>query len=89
MYRGSGDISPPFMTLALDGVESSASCPVRFTPGGRTLVPIEQEADWAPESVRTLWSREKSLVPAVNRTPAVQPVAKPTELSYVHINIKS
>jgi hypothetical protein len=77
------------MTSALDGVEWPASCPVRFIPAGRTLVHIGQEVGWAPESVRTLWSREKSLVPAVNKTPAVQSVAKPTELSYVHINIKS
>jgi hypothetical protein len=32
---GSGDIAPPFLTLALDGGEWSASCPSRFTPGER------------------------------------------------------
>jgi hypothetical protein len=67
------------MTSALDGVEWSVSCSVRFPPVARTQVPIGREAGWVPESVRTLWSNEKSLVPAVNRTPAVQPVAKATE----------
>jgi hypothetical protein len=31
---------------------------------------IEQEAGWAPESVWTLWSKQKSLAPAGNRTPS-------------------
>jgi hypothetical protein len=40
--------------------------------------PIGYEAGGAPEPVWMMWSKEKSLVPAVNRTPAVQPVAIPT-----------
>jgi hypothetical protein len=33
------------------------------------------EAGWAPEPVWTLWSREKSLAPVGNRTPAFQLIA--------------
>jgi hypothetical protein len=32
---GSGGIAPPFLTLALDGGEWSASRFCRFTPGGK------------------------------------------------------
>jgi hypothetical protein len=39
------------------------------------LVPIGYEARWALEPVWVLWSREKCLAPARNRTPAVQAVA--------------
>jgi hypothetical protein len=39
-------------------------------------VPTAYEAGWDPEPVRILWSREKSLAPALNRTPTVQPVAR-------------
>jgi hypothetical protein len=41
----------------------------------------------APEPVWTLWRREKSLDPAGNRTPAVQPVIISTELSRITIII--
>jgi hypothetical protein len=36
---------------------------------------------WGLEPIWTLWSRDKYLAPAGNRTPTVQPVAIPTELS--------
>jgi hypothetical protein len=38
------------------------------------MIPTGYEAGWVSESVWTLWSRDKSLVSAGNRTPAVQPV---------------
>jgi hypothetical protein len=44
-------------------------------PGKEPLVPTKQEAGLAPRTVWTLWKREKSLVPAENRTPDVQLVA--------------
>jgi hypothetical protein len=37
---GSGGIAPPFLTLALDRGEWSASCPCHFTPRERAPVPI-------------------------------------------------
>jgi hypothetical protein len=39
-------------------------------------VAIGKEAGWASVQVWTMWNREKSLVPAGNRTLAVQPVAR-------------
>jgi hypothetical protein len=52
-------------------LHTPAALPSRKEP----LVPIGQETGWAPEAVWELWSREKFLAPAWNRTPAVQPVA--------------
>jgi hypothetical protein len=51
----------------------------RFTPGEKAPVPIGFEADWTPEPVWTLWSREKSLAPVSIRTPAVAMPTMPTE----------
>jgi hypothetical protein len=39
------------------------------------LVPIVLEAEWTPEPVSMLWSREKSLASARNQTLVIQPVA--------------
>jgi hypothetical protein len=74
---GTGGIAPSFLTSALDGGEWSASRPSPFTPGKRSPVTIESEAVWAPEQVWIKLRREKSLATARNRTPAVQPVARP------------
>jgi hypothetical protein len=61
---GSGGIAPPFLTLALDGGESSAShaCCLLFNPpqGKNPSVPTEQDNRWAPELVWMLWRIEKS-----------------------------
>jgi hypothetical protein len=59
-------------TSALDGGDLSASRPSRLTPTEGSLVPIEFNAGWAPEPIRTLWSREKYLTLTGNRSPAVQ-----------------
>jgi hypothetical protein len=59
-----------FSTSALDGDEWSASRPGRALPPGKgPLVPIGQEAGWAPEPVWTQRLQEKSFAPAGNRTP--------------------
>jgi hypothetical protein len=48
---------------------------VALPSGKESLVPIGWEAGWASELVLMLWSREKSLIPVVNQTLAIQPVA--------------
>jgi hypothetical protein len=58
-------------------LHASAALPLVKEPP----VAIGEEAGWAPEPVWELWRREKSLASVVNQTPAVQPAAKPTELS--------
>jgi hypothetical protein len=69
--------SHSFTTSALDGDEWSALCPGRTLPPGKgPLVPIGQEARWAPELVWTQRLEEKSFAPAGDRTPVVQPVVR-------------
>jgi hypothetical protein len=53
-----------------DKLYASAALPLKKEPRNG------QEVGWAPEPAWTLWSREKSLAPAGNRTTAVQPVAR-------------
>jgi hypothetical protein len=68
------------MTAALEGGEWSAARPGRTLSHGEDLVPIVQEAGWAPGPV---WTGGKNLVHAEIRSQAVQPgssVAIPTEL---------
>jgi hypothetical protein len=43
--------------------------PASLSPRKESLVPIGYEAEWAPEPVWTLWSREKSLASLVNPIP--------------------
>jgi hypothetical protein len=56
------------LTSALDGDEWSTSRPSLFTPGKEPLVPIGEEAGWAPEPFWTRLWREKFPAPAGNRT---------------------
>jgi hypothetical protein len=56
-------------------VSGHLHAPVALLLGNVPSVPIGQEAVWAPERVWTLWSKEKFLALAGNRTPAVQPEA--------------
>jgi hypothetical protein len=63
---GSEDIAPPFLTLALDGGEWSASNPCCFIASERALSTHCIGAAWAPEKVRMLWRTENLLpVPAL------------------------
>jgi hypothetical protein len=58
---GEGKYSSSFLTLALDGVEWSASRPgCALDPGKEPPVPIGQEAGWFPELVWTQRLEEKS-----------------------------
>jgi hypothetical protein len=73
----SGGVVPPFLASALDRGEWSAWGSSRFTPG--ETAPGKGDG-WTPALVWMLWSREISLASAGNRTPAVHPVAIPTEI---------
>jgi hypothetical protein len=53
------------MTTALEGGESPAARPGRFTPG-KDPVPIVQETGWAPGPV---WTGAENLVPTGIRSP--------------------
>jgi hypothetical protein len=75
-YGGSGGIALPFLTLAIDGGEWSASRPDRFTPRERAPG-IHWIGDWVGPraSLAAVEKKKKSLAPTGNWTPAVQPVA--------------
>jgi hypothetical protein len=66
MGSGGMCLTPAFLASTIDGSEWLASRPGQERIGGW----------WAPEPVLTLWSRDKSLSPAGNRTPAAQHVAR-------------
>jgi hypothetical protein len=52
-------------------LHSTATLP----PVKQPHLPLVKEVGWAPDLVWTFWGKEKSLVPARNRTPAVHPLA--------------
>jgi len=56
------------LPMALNGGEWSADTG-RIIPGERSVVPTEEEAGWAPESVWIILRSEKSCVPATNIYP--------------------
>jgi hypothetical protein len=60
--------------------------PAALPPVKEPQIPIGQETGWDPEPVWMLWSKERTLATAGNRTPAVQPVATPTELSRIQVS---
>jgi hypothetical protein len=72
---GSGGIAPPVLVSALDG-SGQLHAPAALASAKEPLVSIEYEARWAPESVWTLWGREKSLSLDRNRASAVQPAVR-------------
>jgi hypothetical protein len=73
---GSGDITPLFLTSALEGGEWSASRPGRFTPGKSPRYPLDRRLG-GPQNRPGCSGIEKNLVPAGNRTAAVQLIARP------------
>jgi hypothetical protein len=75
----SGDIAPPLLTSALDEGDWSASRPCRFIP--EELPP---DTHWIEGRVGPRVGLEAIKIFPVttrNRTPAVHPVAIPTEIS--------
>jgi hypothetical protein len=69
----SGDTAPPFLTLALDENEWSASRCSYFTPEEKALIPTEKEDGWTSELVYTM--QRKVTDPARNQTTDIQPIA--------------
>ena len=59
------------MTVALEGGEWSAAHPGHTLPPGKDLVPILQEAGWAPKPV---WMGAENLIPTGIRSRTAQPV---------------
>jgi hypothetical protein len=66
------------LTSALDGgVSGRRHAPAALYPRGKDPpLPIVQETGWAPELVWTQRIKEKSFVPAGDRTPVVQSVVR-------------
>jgi len=58
-YKGVEVQLHTFLTSVLDGVVSFRAWPV----------PIEQQTDWGPEPIWTIWKREKSLSDVDIRNP--------------------
>jgi hypothetical protein len=71
---GNGGIVPPFSTSALDGREGSASRPL-YPQEKNTRYPLDGRLD-ALQSRPGRYKEKENLVPAGNRTPTVQPLAR-------------
>jgi hypothetical protein len=69
-------IAPPFFTSVLDGCEGSASRPGRFTPGERAPGIHRIGGSPDPRAGLVIVGKRKSIAPARNRIPALQPVAR-------------
>jgi hypothetical protein len=55
-----------FLTLGIDSDEWSGSEFGRFSPGKVLFIPMEQDIEWFPEQVWTLWRRERTFNPCHN-----------------------
>jgi hypothetical protein len=71
---GNGGISLPFLTLALDGGEWSASCPSWFIPGERAHSTHCIGGQVGPKSRSGRYRQVKDLASCRNWTPVVQPL---------------
>jgi hypothetical protein len=77
----SGGIASPFLTWALDGDRWSGSRPGRFTPGwSRPRYALDRRLGQS-HSRPGRYGEQKNVAPSGDRTPAVQSVSIPTELS--------
>jgi len=84
-----------YWPTALEGDEGSASRPGRSLPPGKDLIPIVQEAGWAPGQV---WTGAENLAPTGIRSPdrparsqSLYWLSYPAHIIwiYVHINIET
>jgi hypothetical protein len=73
---GSGGITPPFLTSALDEDEWSPVRSGALYPGKDPPVHTEEKSALVKKPAWLLWNTEKSLGSAGNRTHAVQHVAR-------------
>jgi hypothetical protein len=80
MY-GVGGIAPPFLRHTLNGGEWSV-----LIQGREPSLPVRQGADWASELIWIVWSRGKYIFPPWNQIVAIQPVAIPTEVSWIIVH---
>jgi hypothetical protein len=73
----SGDISPPFLTLAVE-VNCQFHALAALPPGEKTPpIPIVQEAAWAPKRQPGHYKVEKNLLlPGIKPSLVVQPLCK-------------
>jgi hypothetical protein len=82
----SAGTATPFLTLAADGGELSASRPCRFIPGGKKpRYPLDKRLG-GPQSRFGCCREEKNLSPAGNRTLAVQPITHRCTDSYAKVD---
>jgi hypothetical protein len=64
------------LDLGIREVSGQLHAPAALLPGKEPPVPIGKKNGWVPNLVWTLWSTEKSLAPAGNRTTAVQHITR-------------
>jgi hypothetical protein len=72
----SGGIAPPFLALARDGSQWSASRPSRLTPGEKAPSTHRIGCWMGPRAGLDAVGTIKTTCPCRNRTPAVHPVAR-------------
>lgn len=82
-YKGRRGIDPLILHLNTRKVMSgrSASSPSHFTQRAKTVIPVEEEAGWAPGLVYMFRRRHESLAPAKNQTPNCPPCSHATILT--------
>jgi hypothetical protein len=75
-YGGNGSIVTSFLTSELDGGESLASRPGRYTPGEGAPSTISRGSWVDPRAGLDTINAKKIRAPARNRTPAFRPVVR-------------
>lgn len=88
IHTGSMDLPPPFLTLALDRGEESASCLCHFTSGG-TQSPFYKGLGGLQRWSRCYWE-EKNLLPLLGIRPSCSDtvLTELSQLQYVTLKLK-